>query len=351
MVHARALKMGLPRIHLVGVDADVYRLQRASTDEMHLVPAPSDPEYIPTLKSLIRETGATLLLSNLSADMEAISAARDDLGCRVFMPDHQAILTCADKAAARAMWQQAAVPTLQSVQVRSRGSLEQAFEDFGPDLWVRAISGSGAIGSLPVSDIDSAVKWIEQNKKRTKKFIAVERPAEETTSWESVWRDGKLVVAQARRRLLRDLGDMAMAGGAGGAGAGETVADSAIDRLGMNAVRALSARPHGVMSVDIGHNRKGEPRVMSVIAGRFMSGGVCHFAATDFNIPAVAADIALGSRPDFSPPLLDPLKPGVIFISGLDKEPVFTTRAELDRIRNELAERKSGSTRPAVLAR
>jgi carbamoyl-phosphate synthase large subunit len=118
----------------------------------------------------------------------------------------------------------------------------------------------------------------------------------------------------------------------------------------MNAVRAVSTRPHGVLSVEIGNDRQGAPKVIEIKAGRFSSSGVCHFAAADFNIPAVAADIALGGKADFSPPLLNPLKPGIVFVSGLDKEPVFTTRGELERQCNELAARMSGSSRHAVLA-
>lgn len=351
VVHARALKLGLPQAHLIGVDADLYRLQRAGTDETHLVPKASDPDYIPVLRSIIRETRASLVLPNVTADIAVLSAARDELGCQTFLPEHATIELCDDKAASNAAWQKAGVPVPRSMLVNDEADLKQAFEELGPDLWVRAISGSGATGALPVSDMDRAVKWIDLNNGWGRQFMAAERLSAETVSWESVWRDGRLIMAQARRRLYWEFGRIAMSGVSGIAGAGEAVSDPEVDRIAMNAVRTVAQRPHGILGVDMAYDRNGTPKVTEINAGRFMSGGVCHFAASDFNIPAVAAEVALGGRPDFSPPLLNPLKPGLIFVSGLDREPVFTTRAELEKQRNVLASRLEGSSRAPAMAR
>jgi carbamoyl-phosphate synthase large subunit len=337
-VHARALKKADPSIHLIGIDADEFRINRAATDEIHLVPRSSSPDFIPTLRETVRRTRADLLLTNVTADIAVISAARDDIGCKTFLPEHSTIQICDDKARSNAAWQEAGVPVPRSMSVADHADLERAFRDLGPELWLRAVAGSGATGALPVSDMDTAIKWVELNN-GWGKFMAAERLGAQTTSWESVWRNGELVVAQARKRLFWEFSRIAMSGVSGIAGAGEAVSDSEIDRIGMSAVKAVARRPHGVLGVDLAYDRNGQPKVTEINAGRFMSGGVCHFAAADFNIPAAAVRAALGEDPGFEPPLLNPVTPGLIFVSGLDREPVFTTYAEVEKLRAGMAER------------
>jgi carbamoyl-phosphate synthase large subunit len=346
VVHARALKKADPSLHLIGIDADPFRIYRAATDEIHLVPRSSSPDFITVLRETVRRTRADLLLTNVTADIAVISAARDDIGCKTFLPEHTTIQTCDDKARSNAAWQEAAVPVPRSMSVATRADLERAFKELGPELWLRSVSGSGATGALPVSDMETGIRWIDLNR-GWGRFMAAERLGAETTSWESVWQDGRLVVAQARKRLFWEFGRIAMSGISGIAGAGEAVADPEVDRIGMSAVKAVSQRPHGVLGVDLAYDRNSKPKVTEINAGRFMSGGVCHFAAADFNIPIAAVRAALGEDPGFEPPLLNPVTPGLIFVSGLDREPVFTTHAEVKKLQAGMAARMKSAKRGA----
>ena len=63
------------QFRLIGCDADKYYLQRAETDERHLLPMCSDPAYLPLLKQLIAETGAELIFAQ--PDVEIDYGARD----------------------------------------------------------------------------------------------------------------------------------------------------------------------------------------------------------------------------------------------------------------------------------
>jgi carbamoyl-phosphate synthase large subunit len=337
VVHARAIKKADPGIRLIGIDAHPYRIQRAITDETYLVPLASSRDYLPTVRAIVARTKAKAIIPNVTVDIPALSKGRRELGCRVFLPRHETVETCEDKSRSAAVWQKAGVAVPRSMLVRSRDDLETAFNELGPDLWVRAISGSGAAGALPVSNMDDAVKWISLNR-GWGRFMAAERLGQETTSWESVWRDGELIVAQARKRLYWEFGRIAPSGVSGIAGAGEAVSDPQIDELAMAAIRAVDKKPNGILGVDIAYSRDGVPMVTEINPGRFMSGGVCHFAENDFNIPVIAARVALGESPGVKAPLLNPVTEGLVFVSGLDREPVFTTREKTAEIEAALRE-------------
>ena len=217
-----------------------------------------------------------------------------------------------------------------SMRINDQRDLKTAFDTYGEKLWLRAISGSGASGALPVSDMETAIGWINLNK-GWGRFMAAELLSSQTVSWESVWRDGELVVAQSRRRLYWEFGRIAMSGVSGIAGAGEAVADLEIDRTGLAAVRAVAERPNGVLGVDIAYDMDGNPKVTEINPGRFMSGASCHFATKYFNVPYAAVQAAYVEDGGFQRPLLNPVTPGTIFVSRLDRVPVFTTRSEIDQ--------------------
>ncbi|MDA0676788.1 MAG: carboxylate--amine ligase [Chloroflexi bacterium] len=252
------------------------------------------------------------------------------LDCAVFLPDHETIMLCEDNAASNAVWHAAGVAVPRSMRIDDQRDLEKAFGNYGEKIWLRAVVGSGASGALPVSDMESAVSWINLNK-GWGRFMAAELLGPQTVSWESVWSNGELVVAQSRRRLYWEFGRIAMSGVSGIAGAGEAVADPEIDRVALAAVQAVAERPHGVLGVDIAYDMDGTPKITEINAGRFMSGASCHFATRYFNVPYAAVQAAFGEDGGFQRPLLNPVTPGTIFVSGLDRVPVFTTRKEIEQ--------------------
>ena len=341
MVHARALRQANPDLTLIGVDADAFRINRALTDKNYLVPRSSNPEFIPVLNQVIECTGADLLLTNVTADIPTISGNRDRLNCRVFLPDHETVMLCEDKAASNEVWEKNGVPVPRSMSINSEDDLKTALAELGPDIWLRAIQGSGASGALPVSDIKTGVKWIDLND-GWGNFMAAERLGAVTTSWESIWSDGELIAAQGRKRLFWEFGRIAMSGVSGIAGAGETVSDPEVDEIALKAIRAVANRPHGVLGVDMAYDRHGVPKVTEINPGRFMSGGVCHYASVDVNFPGIEIEVALSGSVPSGSPRINPMQPGRIFVSGLDNQPIFTTHSEVAALREGLAEMSEG---------
>ena len=103
-LHARAIKKADPSIHLIGIDAHPFRIQRAVTDEAFLVPRSSEPTYIPTVQKIIEKTGVAFemklphesfnrkigVFAEKLFDPEGnlVSGAEYDAGMKEWLPTH-----------------------------------------------------------------------------------------------------------------------------------------------------------------------------------------------------------------------------------------------------------------------
>src|SRR5262245_10526307 len=103
----RSLRESPEPFHLIGVDCNRYYLQRAETDERHLVPEADDPDYLPLLRGLVAESGAELVYSQPDQEIRVISEHRAELGARTYLPDHPTIELCQDKLASFERWREA----------------------------------------------------------------------------------------------------------------------------------------------------------------------------------------------------------------------------------------------------
>jgi hypothetical protein len=92
-------------------------------------------------------------------------------------------------------------------------------------MWIRATSGAGGRGALPVRNLQTARSWLDLHDGWRGDFTASELLQPESITWMSIRHRGELVVAQGRRRLFRELARVSPSGVTGATGAGETVHD------------------------------------------------------------------------------------------------------------------------------
>lgn len=334
----RSLQAAPERRYTVGIDADKYNLHRAVTDERHLVPPVKDPDYLPVLRSIIKETRPDVLCVQLSAEMLTVSAARDSLGVATLLPRHRTIEICEDKFASQQVWQKAGLPVPKTVLIKDEGDLREAFKELGGDLWIRATSGSAGRGALPVDDFDVARAWINDHQ-GWGTFTAAERLRPDSVTWLSIWKDGELLVAQGRKRIYWEFANRAPSGVTGVTGAGETVSDPVVDRIAQQAVLAIDPKPSGILGVDLTYSKAGVPNLTEINSGRFFT---THqfFTNAGLNMPDIFVRAALGEPlPDLKT-RVNPLRPGLVWIRGMDVEPVLTDSGHIESFVEKLAARK-----------
>jgi phosphoribosylamine-glycine ligase len=327
---SRALHKSQDPMFVIAVDANPFQLQRAVADERHLVPRAGEGRYVDAIRTLVRDTTAEMIWPNHEAEIALLSGHKDSLeGALTFLPPTDVVEACQDKMRSFDLLDAAGLPVPRSMLIPDEASLRTAFERFGTPVWVRAISGAGGKGSRPVSDFDTAKMWIDLHNGWGGSFMAAECLTAQTITWESIWDNGDLVLAQGRKRLYWEFSSLTPSGVTGICGACVWVADGLVDDIGERAVKAIAGNPHGVFSVDITYDQDGGPRITEINCGRFMSGGMVHFPQCGFNVGEIVTRLAEGRPLGFETPVLNPCPEETVLVHGMDVEPVVTTMQEV----------------------
>lgn len=337
----RSLRLAPEPFHLVGVDANPYYLHRAETDERHLVPRADAVDYLEVLKSIIADSGVETIYAAPDPEVNAISRARDQLGAvgvRLFFPPHETVETCQSKYLSYVRWKAAGPKVPETIPLNRPEDLARAFEVLGPRIWIRNVTGGAGRGSLPCSRLEQAREWIDFQR-GWGTFIASEHLEAASVTWQSIWRDGSLIVAQGRRRLYWEFSDRAPSGVTGQTGTGVTISDQTVDRIAQEAIRAIDTRPHGIFSVDMTYDRDGIPNPTEINIARFFTTHL-FFTKAGLNMPDIFVRLAFGEPLDFTPPLLNSLRPGLVWIRGIDVEPILTDTASIEAAAQALQARK-----------
>ena len=332
----RSLRAAPEPVWLAGTDADPYLLLRAETDSRHLVPRAGDPTYLDVLNLLTEREDIGLIHAQNDAEVAFLSEHRDRVAARLFLPARETVRACLDKFRSFETWRAAGLPVPDTVLLRSEEDLQAAFERFGGGLWLRAITGAGGRGALPVQDYDTARSWLEFHK-GWGSFTAAELLEPDSVTWMSLWHGGELVVAQGRKRLYWELSRISPSGVTGVTGAGVTIADPAVDEVARAAVLAIDPHPHGLFGVDLTYDRQGVPNPTEINVGRFFT---THqfFTALGVNLPYAYLKLAFGEPPPPFPRPLNPAPEGMVWIRGVDFEPVLAPAAAVDAHRAALEE-------------
>jgi predicted ATP-grasp superfamily ATP-dependent carboligase len=339
---ARSMRLSTEPCYLVGTDINPYHLQRADTDERHLVPRHDEVDYLMILRSIIEETHPNVIYNPPDVELAAVSRARAELtalGVRVFLPKHETVELCQNKYASYLRWQSAGLRVPPTVLLETEEDLARAFEVCGPRIWLRNITGGAGRGALPTFKLSYGREWIESHG-GWGSFVAAAHLEATTVTWQSIWKDGSLIVAQGRKRLAWEFGDRAPSGVTGLTGTGVTVSDSQVDRIAEQAIRVIDPHPHGIFSVDMTYDREGVPNPTEINIGRFFTTHL-FFAKAGLNMPSIFVDLALGKPLDFVPPVVNPLSAGLVWIRGIDIEPILTDVSVIEDAQAALRARRA----------
>jgi len=95
------------------VAADVNRLAPAlyHADRYALVPRVDDPGYVASLRQLVEEHGAALVVPLTDLDQGILARARDELGALVLLPDAETVERLADKYLAHLLFEERGIPS------------------------------------------------------------------------------------------------------------------------------------------------------------------------------------------------------------------------------------------------
>jgi carbamoyl-phosphate synthase large subunit len=335
----RSVRLMKEKVFLVGIDCNKYNLQRTETDIKLLVPKVSEPDYLEILNDIIREYEIEFMHIQNDKEIEFISSNREKVKTKLFLPKNETVEICLDKFKSYQAWKKAGILVPKTILVKNHNDLKKAFKKLGPKIWLRDIKGAAGQGSYPTDDFDEAVGWINF-KKGWGHFTVAEYLSENSLTWMSIWYKGKLIVAQSRKRLYWEFSDRSPSGITGLTGTGVTFSDPKFDKLALRTIKAVDKNPHGIFSVDMTYNSKGIPNPTEINIGRFFTTHL-FFSRAGLNMPEIFIKLAYGEKYPKPQKILNPLPDGLVWIRGLDFEPILATVDTVDKTEMELKKRKS----------
>lgn len=329
----RSIRKIAEPIFIVGTDANKYYLARSEADVSYLVPSCNDENYIPFLNYIIKKHNIEFVHIQNDLEMRVISANRDKIMAKTFLPAKETVECCLSKYETYKKWTEAGINVPKNFFINNVVDLEEAYSKLGNKIWLREVSGAGGRGSLAPKDIEQAKIWIDFNK-GWGKFLAAELLTPDSVTWMSIWNDGKLVVAQGRKRLYWELSKLSPSGVTGVTGAGETFSDLKLNELAIKCIRSVDNKPNGIFSVDLTYDFSGEPNPTEINIGRFFT---THefFTQLGLNMPGIMLGLVYGEALPVLDKKINPIDDGWLWIRGVDFLPVLIKSSKLKEFESQ----------------
>lgn len=309
----------------IGVDFSAEDYHISETDERYLVQWSGAGDLITQINEIAcRESADLVYAADTGFALSAISENRHLLAVPTLLPDLEDHLRMEDKWATYLALRERDIETPDSVLVRGRQDLESLFAQH-PALWLRRRRGSGGSGSLATSSLALAEAWVGEND-GWGEFTAAERLTSRMATFSGLWHEGQLVLSQLRERLSWKYSALSPTGVTGVTGTQRTMWDESLHALAVRCVRAVSARPHGIIGVDFTYNRQGAPLPTEVQPARFYSS--IHFLARlNVNFPDIYCRLALGEK-ICDDPVVNPIRRHHYWVKSVDVLPKLLTSDE-----------------------
>jgi carbamoyl-phosphate synthase large subunit len=283
---------------------------------------------------VIKKTDAEFIHVQNDAEMEVISDRRKELGIKTFLPFEATVKICHNKWLSHECWKAHEIPQPKTFLINTRLELLDAFHQLGGGaMWLREIKGAGGRGSLRTSSYPTALSWINL-RDGWGKFTAAECLSPQSTTFQTIWKDGELIVAQERERLYWELSKLSASGVTGATGTGVTASHKEVEDISLKAILAIDERPHGIFGVDLTYDMNGVPNPTEINIGRFFT--THHFfSCAGLNMPYIFVKLGFGEEVEVKKKI-NPLPDGMAWIRGIDVEPLLTTVEHIERYEKEL---------------
>ncbi len=333
--------------HIIGTNCDSYSLAKSNADISYFMPPAGSRDfgeefagetrerYLTSLKELIAKENIDLIIPNNDREIKAISELRDEIDCRVFLPDPKAIDFAQDKFEMYKLFLDYDIPMAGSYDLKSYDDVDNAFNNLPPadKYWVRMRKGSGSKGATWVKTPDQAKNWIQLWEDLrgypVEAFTISEFLPGRDYAFQSVWKDGKPIVMKIVERLSYFFGSLRLSGMSSTPQVAKTVNDPETLKTILKAISVISEKPHGNYCMDLKGDAKGRMCVTEFNIGRF-----CMITPIfDFSGKLNTAEAYIRCAMDLPIEPIEGLdyEEGKYMIRELDTLPTICTQKEIDR--------------------
>jgi len=326
----RSLRESNRNDYIIGTSCVPSDLFLSDVDEKHVVPWATHNTYENKICELLSKAKPDFLHLQNDFEVRAISRIREKveaLNVKLYMPTKETIENCVSKEKSYFIWSKKGLKVPKTIMLNSEDDLKRAFDELGESIWVRATEGGGGKGALPTKHYGFAKAWIDRFN-GWGEFTASSLLDKGSITWMSIWHEGELVVAQTRKRRSWQFGDRTLSGVTGVTGVAETYSDDTVNTVAMDSILSIDKKPHGIFSVDMTYDFDGFPNPTEINISRFFTTHY-FFTKAGLNFPQILCDIILEDKFPSLERKINPLPDGLVWIRGMDVEPVLTTVDEL----------------------
>jgi biotin carboxylase len=314
---------------VVGTDMNAYRLEACGADRTWQLPGCTTEQYPCLVADLVRELTIDFVHAQPDMEVEALVRHADAYyPARTFLPSLTTLRICRNKLETHAILATAGIPVPDSVALDEDGAtaIEALAARTGYPVWVRTTVGAGSKGALPVYAARHGVDWVHywrsSGRLEADGFMACEYLPGAEYAWQSLWRNGELLVSHGRRRVEYLFGNIMPSGQSSTPSVAVSVHNQELNALGQAAVRAIDPRATGIFCLDAKTNRRGRICVTEINAGRFFTtSDFC--AAAGCNMPALYVELGMGRLNRVPFPPTDAVPANLWWIRSIDAPPVL----------------------------
>lgn len=308
-------------------------------DKNYLLPrGDAGKGYADALNRLIDREKINLIAPNNDTEVRSVSQYRDCLHAPVFLPRHSTVELCQDKLAMNQLLQTAGFRVAQSFAVDRLQGVDEIFKDHfaGHErVWVRMRRGSGSKGSLPSHNAEHARFWIQtwhqfQNIPLDQFMLCEYLPGRDF-AFQSLWKDGDLVIAKTCQRVDYVFSQNNPSGTSSSPRIGRLLVNEQVNDICTRAVKALDPHATGNFCIDLKEDADGVPCITEINIGRFFMITIVFNTVGKYNMAELYLRLAFGE--EVSVPLelrySDIGKETTYLIRELDNTPKVLTETEL----------------------
>lgn len=329
----RSLRQSKLELRIVGSNCLAHAVAKSTADVNYMLPESRDPDYFNKLLGVILNERIDLVIPNNDREVEAISNLRDSLPCRVFLPSVASVSTCQDKHRFYTALARVGAAVSPSASVSGIESIESAMASLPPSdrYWVRPRRGSGSRGATWVRNAEQARKWIELwvdlRGYRAEDFQISNFLPGRDYNFQSIWKNGELVVCKLAERLSYYMGINRLSGMSSTPEIARTLHDPVAIENALAAIRAVSDMPHGSFNVDMKGGADGSMHVTEINIGRFPMITTIYDSTGIVNCAEAYVRCAF-DMDDYSGNPVD-IDEGYVLIRELDTEPMVIHESKI----------------------
>lgn len=279
-------------IEIYGVDTSRYNLNLAKPyckKVFHIDRYFTDRNKVYFINRLSDNYDINFIHAQPDPEVLFLSKYRNALKAMTFLPPKSVIETCQDKYETAKLWKKEFDLTIpwkitRGVELESLMTVNTLI---GSPFWLRASKGAGGKASLCVKTLDQAYHWSKfwHSFKDDIELIAQPYLVEPNIAWQSLWKDGELIVSQGRQRIEALYGRMTVSGISGSSSVSKLFNNKKANEAAIKAIKIIDPKPHGIYSVDM-MSFCGDFIPTEINAGRFFTMSyLLGKAALETNIP------------------------------------------------------------------